>query len=171
MSNQNTVTRAECFEWTQFTNGPLLSREDAKRLARAHLELLDKVNKTWRCFHCGFETCDPAEAEAHFGERDDPEEFTPTCTWWSKLTREERAQEIQDLQRQFTAEQDENGTLRIKIEGLEYRLVEARRVLGIVAPYHEDCYCNDDDGLSGKCVHCVIIDAAAALRAKPEAAP
>ncbi len=49
------------------------------------------------------------------------------------------------------------------------QLADARRVLGIVAPYHKDCYCNEDDGLSGKCVHCVIIDAAAALRAKPEA--
>ncbi len=46
--NQNTVTRAECFEWTQFTNGPLLSREDAKRLAYAHLELLLEVEEIRR---------------------------------------------------------------------------------------------------------------------------
>ncbi len=56
-----------------------------------------------------------------------------------------------------------------ELAALEDQLDEARRVLGIVAPYHENCYCHDDDGLSGKCVHCVIIDAAGSLRAKPEA--
>ncbi len=67
------------------------------------------------------------------------------------------------LQECIKSHQKRNGELA----ALEYQLAEARRVLGIVAPYHEDCYCNDDDGLSGKCVHCVIIDAAGALRAKP----
>ncbi len=56
-----------------------------------------------------------------------------------------------------------------ELAALEDKLAEARRVLGIVAPYHDDCYCHEDDGLSGKCVHCVIIDAADALSAKPEA--
>ncbi len=70
--------------------------------------------------------------------------------------------------RQLTAER-EREELRSQKAVLESRLADARRVLGIVAPYHEDCYCDEDDGLSGKCVHCVIIDAAGALRAKPDA--
>lgn len=78
--------------------------------------------ETWICFHCGFETSDHNEAQSHFGERDDAQEFSPTCTWWSKLTAEERIQEIQDLLQQITQERDENSLLRTRIEDLEYRV-------------------------------------------------
>ncbi len=72
---------------------------------------------------------------------------------------------IDDPERVFAqVEQSLDLREKIRTKALESQLAEARRVLGIVAPYHEDCYCHDDDGLSGKCVHCVIIDAAGALR-------
>lgn len=87
----------------------------------AELEARLMASEKWICFHCGFETSDRDEAHAHFGDRDDAEEFTPTCTWWAKLTAEERAQEIQDLLQQITAEQNDNGLLRSQIEGLEHQ--------------------------------------------------
>lgn len=85
-------------------------------------ERLREIERPWICFHCGFETSDHNEAQSHFGERDDAQEFSPTCTWWSKLTAEERIQEIQDLRQQITQEQDENSLLLTRIEGLEYRV-------------------------------------------------
>lgn len=84
----------------------------------------------WVCFHCGFETSNSGEAEAHFGERDDTQEFTPTCIWWSKLSAEARIQEFQDLRQQLNAEQIECGSQNIKIEGLEFRLLEFENLLG-----------------------------------------
>lgn len=88
----------------------------------AEAKLAELREEKWICFHCGFETANHAEAQAHFGDRDDAYEFTPTCTWWAKLTSEERAQEIQDLRQEITAEQEENSLLRTRIEGLEYRV-------------------------------------------------
>lgn len=78
----------------------------------------------WICFHCGFETSDLREAEAHFGERDDAEEFRPLCRWWSKLSQEDRADAFQDLQQQLNAERDDNARLTVRIEGLEYQQTE-----------------------------------------------
>lgn len=41
--------------------------------------------------------------------------------------------------------------------------VQAKLVaaLKVVEPYHEDCYCDEDDGLDGKCLHCIISKALA----------
>ena len=78
--------------------------------------------ETWRCFHCGFETADRAEAEAHFGDRDDAEEFKPLCRWWASMSAEERGETLQDTIEQLNSERDENAVLRSKIEGLEYRV-------------------------------------------------
>ena len=50
----------------------------------------------WRCFFCDFVTSDRAEAAAHFGDRDDAEEFKPLCKWWARLTEDERVQTLQD---------------------------------------------------------------------------
>lgn len=100
-------------------------------------EKLKAAEATWRCFHCGFETSNPAEAGAHFGERDDPEEFTPTCTWWAKLSSEERAQEFQDLRQQLNYEQRMAGDQVARIEGLEYRLEGQLSEIHSFAPFRK----------------------------------
>lgn len=68
--------------------------------------------KSWRCFHCDFFTLDEKEATAHFGERDDAEEFKPLCKWWQRMDEGERAEALQDAIKTLTAEQDENSNLR-----------------------------------------------------------
>lgn len=54
----------------------------------------------WRCFNCDFCTSDPKEAAAHFGDRDDPEEFKPVCKWWASIPKEDRASLLQDVLKQ-----------------------------------------------------------------------
>ena len=76
----------------------------------------------WRCFHCDFITNDPVEAEAHFGERDDPEEFKPICKWWNRMGEDERITTLQSYIKDLAAEQNENYKKRITIEGLEFQL-------------------------------------------------
>jgi uncharacterized coiled-coil protein SlyX len=89
----------------------------------AELESQLAVEKeTWRCFHCGFETADRAEAEVHFGARDDAEEFKPFCRWWASMSPEERGEALQDTIKELNSERDENAVLRSKIDGLEYRI-------------------------------------------------
>lgn len=76
----------------------------------------------WRCFHCDFITNSPLEAEAHFGERDDAEEFKPICKWWSRMDDHERLQTLQSYIKDLAAERNENHSKRIAIEGLEYQV-------------------------------------------------
>lgn len=76
----------------------------------------------WRCYHCDFVTNDAAVAEAHFGERDDAEEFKPICKWWSRMDDHERLKTLQDTIKDLTAERNENYSQRIAIEGLEYQV-------------------------------------------------
>lgn len=57
----------------------------------------------WRCFHCDFQTASKAEAEAHFGDRDDAEEFKPLCKWWSRMDEGERREQFQSLISQLNA--------------------------------------------------------------------
>jgi hypothetical protein len=76
----------------------------------------------WRCFHCDFITTDAAEAEAHFGDRDDASEFKPVCRWWASLNEDERLKTFQDTLRDLSAEQRENQGHRVAIEGLEYQV-------------------------------------------------
>lgn len=76
----------------------------------------------WRCFHCNFITNDPVEAEAHFGERDDAEEFKPICKWWDRMGDDERIAALQSHIKDLAAEQEENHRLRRQIEGLEYQV-------------------------------------------------
>lgn len=91
----------------------------------------------WRCFHCDFVTSDPAEAEAHFGERDDAEEFKPLCKWWRSMEDSERAQEYQELRRDFLLKQRENMRLRTQIEGLEYQVGNERRNIQAYRPFRQ----------------------------------
>jgi hypothetical protein len=76
----------------------------------------------WRCFCCDFVTNDREEAAAHFGDRDDAEEFKPICRWWNFLEQDERLQTLQDTLKQLAAEQRDNQRLRTHIEGLEYQV-------------------------------------------------
>jgi hypothetical protein len=94
------------------------------------------VDRPWICFHCGFETSDPAEAEAHFGDRDDAEEFTPICRWWRNTPDAERVYAMQDLHRDLVAERAENARLDRRVEGLEY---ETQSQSSVIAQYFKGC--------------------------------
>lgn len=76
----------------------------------------------WRCFHCDFITSDAAEAEAHFGERDDAEEFKPICKWWARMGDDERLDALQTTIKDLASERNDNYRQRIAIEGLEYQV-------------------------------------------------
>jgi hypothetical protein len=76
----------------------------------------------WRCFHCDFVTSDYAEALAHFGERDDAEEFKPICKWWDRLSEDERKETLQDTIKQLNERENEVMRQTTKIEGLEYQV-------------------------------------------------
>lgn len=65
----------------------------------------------WRCFHCDFATTDRNEAEAHFGDRDDPEECKPICKWWDRMTEDERVGELQQALQDLNYERRENYAL------------------------------------------------------------
>lgn len=92
--------------------------------------LLDSTRQTtpiknhWACFHCGFEANTEAEAEAHFGGRDDAEEFTPFCTWWATLAAEDRAQHVQDLQRELNDAHAHAGELNMANEALQQQIAK-----------------------------------------------
>lgn len=103
----------------------------------------------WRCFHCDFITSDPAEAQAHFGERDDAEEFTPICKWWSGVDDDERKHIFQELQRDLAREQDHNGHLRLEIENLEDKVGAQEAEMHSYKPFKEclsiyDIFCKYD---------------------------
>jgi hypothetical protein len=92
----------------------------------------------WRCFHCDFVTNNRAEAQSHFGDQDDAEEFTPMCKWWTSMDDTERKHAFQDLQRELTAEQDENGNLRREVEQLEYQVGGQESEIKSCKPF-KDC--------------------------------
>ena len=89
----------------------------------------------WRCFYCDFITMDHAEAAAHFGDRDDAEEFKPLCRWWKNMPEPERAETLQDTLKQLAAEQRENERLRIKLEALEYQIDSQESVIKSYKPF------------------------------------
>lgn len=76
----------------------------------------------WRCFHCEFETSERATAAAHFGERDDPEEFKPICKWWESLNADERIEALQDTLQQLNAERDSSESAEAKVLDLTTKL-------------------------------------------------
>lgn len=76
----------------------------------------------WRCYHCDFITNDPQIAEAHFGERDDAEEFKPICKWWSRMDDQERLETLQSYIEDLARERNDKYSQRIAIEGLEYQV-------------------------------------------------
>lgn len=76
----------------------------------------------WRCFHCDFVTNDPAEARAHFGDRDDAEEFKPICKWWASMSADEKLLQFQQVLKDLEAERRQNDSARVAIEGLTYQV-------------------------------------------------
>jgi hypothetical protein len=96
----------------------------------------------WRCFHCDFITRDPEEAKAHFGERDDAEEFTPICKWWSEMPEDERKYAFQDLQREVVREQ-ENAEQQLQraleaereVENLGCRIESLSTAMKFIKPF------------------------------------
>lgn len=76
----------------------------------------------WRCFHCDFVTSDRAEAQAHFGDRDDAEEFKPICKWWASMSADEKLSQFQQALKDLEAERNQNDRHRTAIEGLEYQV-------------------------------------------------
>jgi hypothetical protein len=109
-------------------NAELKRKAAESRVAELERELATEKN-TWRCFECGFETADRDEALAHFGDRDDAEEFKPLCKWWARMTPEERGEALQDTIHDLNDERDENAALMSRIEGLEHRLQEFEHVI------------------------------------------
>ncbi len=163
-SNQNTVTREEC-EAILNPKVPVghiyqPPTELEKRLAHAHLELLDAN----AALESNFKASERAKGIAR-------------CEWQAA---QDKLAEIEhnliritgietDYVTNIEALSSQRDELRSQKAALESQLAEARKVLEIIAPYHEDCYCDDGDGITGKCLHCIILDATGALRAKPEA--
>lgn len=75
----------------------------------------------WRCFQCDFITTNRDEAAAHFGDRDDAEEFKPICKWWANMGTPERVDALQDVLQQLNEERRENERFRVANEGLEWK--------------------------------------------------
>lgn len=103
----------------------------------------------WRCFHCDFVTSDPAEALAHFGERDDAEEFKPICKWWDGLAEDERKATLQDTLKQLREREDELMRAQTKIEGLEYQVDSFESCIRSYKPFKNcrtihDVFCEFD---------------------------
>ena len=92
----------------------------------------------WRCFHCDFITSDHAEAQAHFGDRDDGEEFKPICKWWDRMEDDgERITTLQDTIRELNNGADENMKLREEIECLEEQIGTQESQIKSYKPFRE----------------------------------
>jgi hypothetical protein len=92
----------------------------------------------WRCFHCDFITSDHAEAQAHFGDRDDGEEFKPICKWWDRMDDEERKEAFQDAMRDLNEGAQENMNLREQVEDLEGQIGTQESQIRSYKPF-KDC--------------------------------
>lgn len=97
----------------------IAANQENTRLREENAQLAAERDSVYRCFHCGFQTSDEAEAAAHFGDRDDEE---PICRTWAALNSDRRLQEYQSVQRELTAERNKNALFRTRIDGLEYML-------------------------------------------------
>jgi hypothetical protein len=68
---------------------------------------------TWRCFHCGFETTDEAEARSHFS--DDSDDLA-LCLSWASMDDAERAHEYQQVVLELNATREDVFRLNAEIE-------------------------------------------------------
>ena len=89
----------------------------------------------WRCFQCDFVTSDPEKALAHFGDRDDGEEFKPICKWWANMDEHERLETLQDTIRELNHGADENMRLLTMIEGLECQVNSQESAIRSYKPF------------------------------------
>lgn len=120
--------------------------------------------RPWICFYCEFETTDRAEAAAHFGDRDDADEFKPLCKWWDRMSAGERIEEMQSLLRDLNEARDENQRLDALLntpetedffEGIELEAAHQRQRW----PSEQDAGKTHADWfwlvgfLAGKCLH------------------
>lgn len=72
---------------------------------------IPELKDYWRCFHCDFATTNRRDAEAHFGDRDDADEFKPICKWWSNMDDAERREQLQGVIRQMNDVTEDNDGL------------------------------------------------------------
>lgn len=97
----------------------------------------------WRCFQCDFITSDPEEAAAHFGDRDDGEEFKPICKWWARMNDTERLETMQDQLRELNRGAEELIKLRDHVEALEEQLANQESAIRSYKPFRECRSIND----------------------------
>jgi hypothetical protein len=127
----------DCTAIAQAPNGICMRCGSRSLLSMGNI--LNRVEQPkWVCFHCGFETSDEAEAEAHFGDRDDGEEFKPLCRWWQRMTPVERGQALQDTIQQLNDERRGNSSLRVSNWGLEYQVAAHEGAIRSYRPF-KDC--------------------------------
>jgi hypothetical protein len=89
----------------------------------------------WRCFYCDFVTADHAEAQAHFGDRDDAEEFKPICKWWTSMGVDERLAAFQLTIIELEEARREVDRQRTAIEGLQYQANSIPQQIKSYAPF------------------------------------
>jgi hypothetical protein len=106
---------------------PMSDFERAEKAERELAALQLTISSTWRCFHCGFETTDEKLAAAHFGARDDAEEFKPLCKWWASMSPEERGEALQDVILQLNQERADNESLTQQISSVRSVVEESYR--------------------------------------------
>ena len=97
----------------------------------------------WRCFQCDFVTSDPEEAAAHFGDRDDGEEFKPICKWWARMDDAERLETMQDQVRELNRGAEELIKLRDHVEALEEQLANQENAIKSYKPFRQCRSIND----------------------------
>lgn len=107
-------------------NGP--SKQGEYGWSPAYESVIKLRYKSWRCFHCDFFTLDEKEAAAHFGDRDDAEEFKPLCKWWQRMGNDERADTLQDTIRDLNEEQNHAAALEEQVEAMRKALESLLRV-------------------------------------------
>ena len=73
-----------------------------------HLAALEAEKKKWRCYRCGFETSDKAQAEAHFGGE---EGEVSLCVAWTNMDESERMQAFQAWTVELNETREENIVL------------------------------------------------------------
>lgn len=101
---------------------------------------LKESGSHWRCFHCGFQTSDPKEAEAHFGDEDDPESL---CTIWASENGGERLKELQQMTMELNGEREENTKLREENDRLKAELERKRETIRMLQRSQARCMGND----------------------------
>ena len=83
-----------------------------------------RLQDYWRCFHCDFATTNFRDAYAHFGDRDDAEEFKPICKWWANMEPAERQETFQGVVRELNDVKVDNDNLVERLNQIEAQATE-----------------------------------------------